>query len=155
MRWGEQRQTQDVDLSLLTSFGREEPFATALLARFEGRVPDALDFALRNRVLLIRASSGASLDISLAGLPFEERVIERASLFEFAPGYRFKTCSAEDLIVMKAFAARPRDWLDIDTIKTRQPNRINWKQVLRELQPLAEVKEAPEIVSRVRRLAET
>ena len=58
IRWGEPRLTQDADLTLLTGFGEEEQYARKLLNHFEGRLKNALEFALTNRVLLIRASNG-------------------------------------------------------------------------------------------------
>ena len=69
-RWGEPRLTRDVDLTLLTGIGREEAFVRPLLQHFSGRLPDALAFALDNRVLLIRASNGKDIDISLGALEF-------------------------------------------------------------------------------------
>ncbi len=51
-RWGEQRLTLDVDLTLLTGFGDEARFVDRLLETFSGRRADARDFALRHRVLL-------------------------------------------------------------------------------------------------------
>ena len=39
-RWGEPRETVDVDLTLLTGFGGEDPFIQALLERYEGRMRD-------------------------------------------------------------------------------------------------------------------
>lgn len=153
IRWGEQRQTQDVDLTLLTGFGEEAKFANELLTRFSPRIAAPLEFALRNRVLLIKASNGIAVDLSFGGLPFEERVIQRATAFEFAPGCNLPTCSAEDLIVLKAFAERPRDWLDIEMIAVRQKKKIDWKLVLREIEPLSKLKEAPEIIKKLRRLS--
>ncbi len=48
--------------------------------------------------------------------------------------------------LMKAFAARARDWLDIEGIIIRQTERLNWSYVIAQLKPLAELKNAPEIV---------
>lgn len=73
LRWGEPRLTPDVDLTVVTGFGAEEPVVDALLGRVQGRVDDARRFALRHRVLLARASNGTPLDIALGALPFEER----------------------------------------------------------------------------------
>jgi hypothetical protein len=72
-RWGEPRLTQDVDLTLFTGFGTEEPFVDGLLRSFSGRLPDTREFALCSRVLLLKASNGIPLDISLGAMPFEER----------------------------------------------------------------------------------
>ena len=55
----------DVDLTLLSAFGEEERYVTALLDAFESRIADGLQFALTRRVLLIKASNGKSIDISL------------------------------------------------------------------------------------------
>ena len=83
---GEPRLTRDVDITLFTGFGAEESIARALLELFEPRIADALDFALVNRVLLLRGSSGVPMDIALAGFPFEAEIIDRASTFEYLPG---------------------------------------------------------------------
>lgn len=75
-RWGEPRETTDADLSLLAGFGNEQPFIQILLQHFEGRIPDAAVFAQERRVLLLRSSKGVGLDVALAGLPYEELVVD-------------------------------------------------------------------------------
>ena len=47
---------------------------------------------------------------------------------------------------MKAFAARPRDWLDIEGIIIRQTGKLDWTYIRNQLGPLTELKEAPEIL---------
>jgi hypothetical protein len=78
-RWGEPRQTRDVDLALLTGVGHE---------------------------------------------------------------------SAEDLVVLKAFADRPQDWIDVEGIIVRQRGGLDRALVRRELRDLLELKEdiGPETV---------
>jgi hypothetical protein len=147
LRWGEPRETADVDLTLLTGFGGEERFARTLLASYEARIDDALEFALRQRVLLLRARSGVGLDIALAGLPFEESVVTRSTLFSFSAQTLLRTCSAEDLVVLKSFAGRAKDWVDVEGVLVRQSGELNWDYILRQLEPLAELKESPEIIS--------
>jgi hypothetical protein len=144
-RWGEPRETVDVDLTVLTGFGGEEPFIKRLLLEYAGRVDDPAEFARVHRVLLLRAPSGVGIDIALGALPFEESVVSRSSLFSFT-GTVLRTCSAEDLIVMKAFASRPRDWIDVEGIIVRQTGKLDWTYIDQELRPLAELKEAPEIL---------
>ena len=151
-RWGEPRETVDVDLTILTGFGHEASFVSVLLDAFEARIDDAAAFAAVNRVLLLRASSGVGLDIALGGLPFEKDAVDRSSVFTFPPDIPIRTCSAEDLLVLKAFADRPKDWLDIDGILVRQGDRLDWPYVRRQLAPLAELKDAPELVDRLERL---
>jgi hypothetical protein len=146
-RWGEPRETVDVDLTLLTGFGGEEPFIERLLQQYAGRVDDPAEFARVNRVLLIRAPSGVGIDVALGALPFEASVVSRSSPFSFPGPVRLRTCSAEDLIVLKAFASRPRDWIDVEGIIVRQSGNLDWTYIDQELRPLAELKEAPEILS--------
>ena len=118
-RWGEPRVTRYVDLALLTGFGNEMPFIATLTAGYPARVPDAVAFALRNRVLLLKTTEGVGIDVSLGELPFEECVVSRASSFSFGPGLDIRTCSAEDLIVLKLFASRPLDVRDAETVVLR------------------------------------
>ena len=146
-RWGEPRETVDVDLTLLTGFGGEEPFIERLLQQYAGRVDDPAEFARQNRVLLIRAPSGVGIDVALGALPFEESIISRSSMFSFPGAVPLRTCSPEDLIVLKAFASRPRDWIDVEGIIVRQTGKLDWTYIDRELRPLAELKEAPEMLS--------
>lgn len=153
-RWGEPRLTRDVDLSLLTGFGGEAAFIEKLLGRYTARIADPEAFALRNRVLLL-VDNNVGIDVALAAIPFEERVIERSSFFEFLPGQNFKTCSAEDLIVYKAFADRPRDWVDIEGIIIRQQSNLDMGLIFRELEPLVVAKDARDVIPRLKRLVST
>ena len=152
IRWGEIRMTQDIDLSLLTEFRNEETYIHALLEKFTSRIPDPIDFARKNRVLLLSASNGVSVDISLSGLPFEKQMIKRATLFPFSSECSLITCSAEDLIVLKTFADRARDWTDVEGIIIRQGNSLDVDYIIKELTPLCDLKEAPEIVDKLQKL---
>ncbi|HUS39578.1 MAG: hypothetical protein WBF93_17945 [Pirellulales bacterium] len=151
-RWGEPRGTRDVDLTLLTGFGNESKHIDVLLHKLEPRIPNAAEFALLNRVLLVRDHRGVDFDISLGAMPFEERTVERASEYLFAENCALVTCSATDLIVHKAFASRDQDWIDIRGVLTRSRSVVDWQTVLRELMPLVELKEEPEILDRLHEL---
>lgn len=147
------RLTTDLDLTLLTGFGGEAAFVEALLRLYPSRIPDPVGFAARYRVLLLRTEEGMSVVIALGAMPFEERSIGRASVGELVPGISLRTCAAEDLIVHKAFAARPQDWADIEGVILRQRGRLAWPQIWTELQDLAALKEAPELLEELARIA--
>jgi len=115
-------------------------------------VPDVETFARINRVVLLRAASGVGLDIAPGGLPFEESVVSRATHFTFPGDVPLKTCSAEDLVVFKAFADRPKDWVDVEGILIRQSPTMDWDYVRIHLAQLAELKEQPELVDRLEQL---
>jgi hypothetical protein len=148
-RWGEPRQTVDVDITLLTGFGAEESFVDPLLARFAGRRSDARDFALQHRVLLLQNAAGVGLDVALGGLPFEADAVERGSAFAIGDGNSIFTCSAEDLVVHKCFANRGQDWVDVENILVRQRGHVDLKLVRAELAPLVELKQEPGIIERL------
>lgn len=151
--WGEPRFTKDVDVTLLTGFGSEEGYVDAFLSAYESRISDERNFALKNRVLLLRSSLGIGIDIALGALPFENDAVRRAKVIEVEEGARLRLCSAEDLLVMKAFASRPIDWNDVRGILVRQGTKnLDWSYIRRQLQPLCELKDAPEIMTQLEKL---
>ncbi len=125
-----------------------------LLANYAARLPDARAFSLRNRILLLSTPSNTEIDVSLGALPFEEMLINRATSFTFAPGAELRTCSAEDLVVMKLFASRPLDIRDAEGVAIRNRGRLDWRYIEEQLRPLAEVKQEPEILKTMGRLRE-
>jgi hypothetical protein len=151
--WGEPRLTLDIDLTVLAGFGDEARYVDALLQAYEARIVDAREFALKRRVLLLRSRDGVDIDLSLGALPFEKAAVARASAIELLPGKPVRLCSAEDLVVFKAFADRPRDWIDIDSVIARQGvTALDWALIDSQLSELAALKEQPELVEKLHRL---
>ena len=151
-RWGAPRLTQDADLSLLTGFGKEASYIDALLRRFAPRCKDAFGFAMANRVLLLYVGHNIPVDITLATLPYEAEIIENATLFAFDSEVRLPTCSADDLFIMKIFAARDKDWLDAEGIVVRQGARLRRRYILSRLKDLCEATERPETLTAASRM---
>lgn len=80
------------------------------------RIPDAIEFAKVTRVLLlIHDPTRIEIDLSFGMLPFEAELVGRARLRKIRR-VTFPVASAEDLLVMKALAMRPRDIADIEGI---------------------------------------
>jgi len=150
-RWGQPRMTADIDLTVITGFGDEARYVDVLLAELRGRIADARAFALRHRTLLLVASNGVHVDLSLGAMPFEERSVERASLFAISDRDSITTCSAEDLVIHKAFAGRDKDWGDIRGILVRQ-SHLDRELIWSELLPLLELREDAETEAKLRRL---
>jgi hypothetical protein len=145
-RWGEPRFTSDADLTVLAPFGSESPLVDHLLRRFEPRRDDARQLALDRRVLVLRAANGVSLDISLAALPFEEEVLERASVWRTVAGVPLVTCSAEDLVIYKLVAARPGDIQDVIGIVRRQGRGLGVGRIRQWGRQFADLKEDPDLL---------
>lgn len=150
--WGEPRLTRDIDISLLTGFGAEAEPVDLLLGAYAPRIADARQFALANRVLLLRSPGGIGIDVSLAALPYEELAIGRAVLVELMPGRTLRLCSAEDLIVMKLFAGRETDVRDARSVAVRQGARLDWGYVDTHLAEFADLSADPDVMTRLRRL---
>lgn len=150
-RWGQPRYTSDADATLLTNWLDDEAATDFLLARFRGRRADAREFALKARVVLLRSSDDVNLDVALGALDFERRAVERASDWKYHDAL-LRTCSAEDLIVHKAFASRDQDWVDVEHVLMTQGRRLNAGLIFTELRPLAELKEDATILPRLEAL---
>jgi hypothetical protein len=120
------RSTVDVDATVLASATTPED----LLAVFgrHGIVPrisEAAAFARRSGVLLaVHEESGINIDVSLARLPFEEEAIRsgREILYE---GVSIRVPRAEDLIIYKLVASRPRDVEDAEKLILLYANEID------------------------------
>ena len=92
------------------------------------------------------------MDIAFGALPFEERCVEQATDWELSPGIVLHTCSAEDLVILKAFAGRPRDWIDVESVLVRQGRSLDWRLIVGELKPLLEMRETPENLEKLQQL---
>lgn len=95
---------------------------------------------------------GFGIDIAPGALDFEVEAVKRAIDVELLPGTTLHLCAPEDLIVMKVFADRPLDWEDVKSVIIRQRSKQQWDYIYSQLEPLALLKESPEITSRLREL---
>jgi hypothetical protein len=138
---GRPRVTKDVDFVALA----DESVWPELLALGAShgilpRIPDALAFARTTRVLLlVHESSAIELDVSFAELTFERELISRATP-RALKGISFKLATAEDILIMKAIALRPRDIADIESILTVAP-AVDLQRVRRILAEFSEALE--------------
>ena len=151
LHWGEPRLTQDLDLTVLAGWGNEEIIIDQLLAKLSSRIDDARQFAVENRVLLLVTEEGIPIDLALGALPFEEGAVERSRKISMG-GIDLRICSAEDLVIMKAFANRPRDWSDIDGILIRQQSNLDIAYTTKQIRILDEAKSGQGIADRLERL---
>lgn len=155
-RWGEVRLTVDADATVLTDWSRDEVVTDLLLGSpFLPRMDDAREFALKNRVLLLKNAKGTHVDVALGAMDFENRSVQRSSLWRVSENATLRTCSAEDLLVHKTFAGRTRDWADIEGILQRQGPKLDLGLVRSELLPLLELKGTPEAMDRLAALCRT
>jgi hypothetical protein len=124
---GRPRLTEDVDVTL--GAGPEalgtvravcrELGLTILPADAERFVRDTFVLPARNDHSLLR------VDFIFSTTPYERQAITRATLVPLG-GARVPFASAEDLVLHKLFAGRPRDLEDAQGVVRRQLGRLDW-----------------------------
>ena len=153
LRWGKPRITQDVDVSLFVQSTNEDQIVAAILGQFRPRISGAHDFAIQNRIVLVNSTNDVALDIALAQFEFEKQIIDRATPFAYSDTITLRTVSADDLVVMKSFAGRDQDWLDVRGIVATQ--RLNRPWILEQLTLLSELQVENEALPRLKELFRT
>ncbi len=139
---------------MLFSYYRSKISLSLSTAQAEGiipRIPDAADFARKNRVLLLKHSpTDTDIDVSLGILPFEEEMVDRAKTQSFA-GLSVRLPTPEDLIIMKAIAHRPKDLDDIRTIADKYPG-LDKNRVMEWVKSFGDALELPDLWAQIRNL---
>jgi Nucleotidyl transferase AbiEii toxin, Type IV TA system len=146
--WGEPRFTKDIDITILLPQDQESLLLKEILDVFPSRINNALEFALQNRVCLVKSRNGCDIDISL-GIPgYEEMVMQRSIPWEIAEGKHCYLCSAEDLIIHKIISYRFQDYYDIEGILIRQGSKLNLEYLREWLNNFANLLDTKEIIER-------
>jgi hypothetical protein len=146
--WGEPRLTGDVDITAAVPLEKAEDFVQLIVSHFTPRVSNPLDFALKTRMILIRASNGFKIDISMSLPGYEDEVMARAVEYELATGKQIRLCSAEDLIIHKTVAGRPQDLYDIESVVYRQGKSLDVKYIRFWIQEFSLIIGNPEMPER-------
>ena len=151
---GRPRVTNDVDALVLTA---EEKWSEFLMQagqyQFRPRIGDALAFARESRMLLLEHEpSHIEIDITFAALPFEEQSIQTARNVEVGD-LTLRLPTPEDLIIMKAVAARPKDLVDIESLIEANPN-LDLKRIRRTVQEFSSALDMPDLIENLERILE-
>ncbi len=93
---------------------------------------------------------GIGIDVALGGLDFEEAAVGEATDWQIDPGLALRTCSAEALVVYKAFAGRPQDWIDVEMVLARQGTDLDTARIIADVAPLLALKDAEDDLGRLR-----
>jgi len=124
---GEPRVTADVDAVIDCSL--ED--ASKLIGHLDGSAFDPLfagvdEVVQQSFILPLRhRQTGVKVDLSIGLSGFERQLIERAELVTVA-GRSLRIATAEDLVVMKLLAGRPRDIQDAQGIATVRGTQMDW-----------------------------
>lgn len=152
---GEPRLTLDVDVTLGVS---PESLGT-VLAACEAMGVDPLpgsveDFVRETFVLPVAdPTTNIRIDLIFSTTPFEAAAIDRAIEVEVA-GVRVPFATAEDLILHKLFAGRPRDLEDVEGIVSRKGHELDWDYLEAWADEFAAIpgrEEMPAMIGRLKR----
>jgi hypothetical protein len=134
---GEPRSTLDVDILV----GCDVRRCLELLGLLDGTSFRPL-FADAHEVVetafllpLVHRRTSVKVDLALGLTGFEQNAIRRATQVDFE-GHPIPVVSAEDLVLMKVLAGRPRDTDDVARILLRQGDSLDWDYVLQTARAL-------------------
>jgi hypothetical protein len=151
-RWGEVRQTNDIDLTVLCELG-DELHVVQKLRRYLVPRDDRVEFTARaGRMFVGRTRDHVQVDISLGCIEYERRLMDRSTAVDFGIDEPLQCCSAEDLMILKTVAGRGQDWVDLKRITQRSGRTMDWDLVFEELRPLLAIIHKEEALPRLRDL---
>jgi predicted nucleotidyltransferase len=129
---GETRVTADVDIVIAADVER----GLSLIGELEGSnfrplFTDVAEVVAKAFLLPLRhRDTNVKVDIAIGLSGFERQIVERAELLDLA-GTRVAVATAEDLLIMKVLAGRPRDEQDLRGLVIAQGSRLDWDYCLR------------------------
>lgn len=153
-KWGEIRQTTDVDLTIFCELGEELNVFAVLDSILDSRIDNARDMVRFGRMFLGHTRKGMQVDISIGFTPYERRMMERAQDVDYGVDVPLHICSALDLAVLKTVAGRLRDWADIQRIIQRSGETMDWNLVYEELEPLLALAHKEDHLPRLKSMVE-
>ncbi len=154
---GEPRLTRDIDITVGVGVdGIDRVLAVVAelgLALLPG---DPRAFALQTMVVpAIDQTSGIRIDMILSFTPYEAQAIGRARDVQMGGG-TVRVATAEDLVVLKVFAGRPRDLEDVRMVLLRNPDLdrayvTRWLRVFEQASEIESGESALDVFARIER----
>ena len=124
---GQERVTADIDLVIAVDVQRALTLMPKLSrGNFRPLFDDIAEVVERSFILPVRhRATNIKVDLALGLSGFERQVIARAESVELA-GCRLPVATAEDLLIMKVLAGRPRDDEDARGLVIAQGASLDW-----------------------------
>jgi hypothetical protein len=149
---GEPRLTHDIDVTLGAGPERlPDAVAVCTAVALEPLPTDLEAFVRETFVLPAAAATGMRVDFIFSTTPYEAEAIRRAILIRVA-GAEVPFATAEDLILHKLFAGRPRDIEDVVGILQRRSSAIDWDYLLKWATEFAVVPGREQLVATLEQL---
>jgi Nucleotidyltransferase of unknown function (DUF6036) len=124
---GQPRATVDVDMVIAVDVARTLELVVSLSgSNFQPLFADVAEVVERSFILPLRhRSTQVKVDLSIGLSGFERNAVERAQRCDVADTV-VPVATAEDLIIMKALAGRPRDEQDLQGLVVAQGDSLDW-----------------------------
>jgi len=150
---GEPRLTQDIDVTLGVGPERLDGLLAAVEEAALAPLPDDLSSFVRETYVLPceEPETGLRVDFVFSTTPYEAKAIERAIRVDVA-GKSVPFASAEDLLLHKIFAGRPRDLEDAAGVVRRKGSELDWEYLRRWAERFAEIPGRERMPNEVERL---
>jgi len=140
--WGSPRLTLDLDIKVLVP----ETDYPAVRAAIRSEFPERARPQTPLNPLIVDVIVGTIVvDFLLAVPGYEEKIIERAARRD-VDGFQAWVCSAEDLIIQKVIAHRPKDWQDVESVIAERGTELDTAYIQKWLKEFVEVLEKPELI---------
>ena len=149
---GTPRMTGDADVTVAVPEGAEsELVARCEAAGFSPLPADPVEFVRVHRVLPIAAEDGMRVDLVVAGSPYESEAIGRATEVRVGE-VLLRVMAAEDLVIHKLIAGRPRDLDDALSVVRRAGPALDVGLIREVVEPLAEALADDDLRRRLRQV---
>jgi hypothetical protein len=119
--YGEPRLTRDIDITLGVSTNQLDKILGVVETIGLNPLVDPETFTMKTMVLPCRSpDTDIRVDFIFSFSPYEQQAMERVRIVQMGNG-NVKFASAEDLIIHKIFAGRPRDLEDVENVLIKNP----------------------------------
>jgi predicted nucleotidyltransferase len=153
-QWNYIRATKDVDIKVLVS----DLDYTAVRRSIQTAFPDRARTNAPDNAFIVAVNVESIIVDFLLTLPgYEEQLIERAVERDLG-GWSAWVCTAEDLIIQKVSAGRPKDWIDVEGLLIAQRGKLDHPYIEDWLDQFAQALENPDLLEKyhqVRRQVES
>ncbi|MDQ3698872.1 MAG: nucleotidyl transferase AbiEii/AbiGii toxin family protein [Gemmatimonadota bacterium] len=150
---GQPRLTEDIDITLGVGPSQLNVLQAVCIALGLEPLPQDVSAFVRDTFVLParHPETAIRVDFIFSTTPYERQAIERAVMV-ILEGVSVPFAAAEDLIIHKLFAGRPRDIEDAVGVARRQGSALDWAYVERWAREFASVPGRDEMPAHVARL---
>jgi predicted nucleotidyltransferase len=153
LQHGEPRFTRDIDVSLGVDSGAVDQVLNAVTAcGLKPLVDSPRTFVERTYILPVHdPATEIRVDFAFTFSPFEREAIGRALRLQIG-GYTVAYATAEDLIIHKLFAGRPRDIEDIRGVLARKQGKVDRDYMRHWIRQFAQIEGKGHLLSQLEEL---